>query len=60
MLGHDQFIASNGIGAAERVEARLEAAIAAGDSLDARIVLLALHSGVIVSEVADRFDVETG
>ena len=60
MLGHDQFIASNGIRAAERAEHRLEAAIAAGDSLDAKLVLLALHSGVIVSEVADRFDVETG
>jgi hypothetical protein len=60
MLGHDQFIASNGIGAAERAESRLEAAIAAGDNLDAKLVLLALHSGVIVSEVADRFDVETG
>ena len=60
MLGHDQFIASNGIRAAERAESRLEAAIAAGDSFDAKLVLLALHSGVIVSEVADRFDVETG
>lgn len=60
MLGHDQFIASNGICAAERAEDRLDAAIAAGDSLDARVVLLALHSGVIVSEIADRFEVETG
>ncbi len=59
MLGHDQFIASNGIRPAERAEDRLDAAIVAGDSLDARIVLLALHSGVIVSELADRFDVET-
>ncbi|HET7410337.1 MAG TPA: hypothetical protein VFJ13_09050 [Paracoccaceae bacterium] len=60
MLGRDQFIASNSVRAAERAEDRLAAAIDAGDSLDARIVLLALHSGVIASEVADRFDVETG
>lgn len=60
MLGRDQFIASNSIQAAEHVEHRLDAAIVAGDSLDAKLVLLALHSGVIVSEVADRFDVETG
>lgn len=59
MLGHDQFVASNSIGAADRADDRLDAAIAAGDSLDARIVLLALHSGVIVAEVADRFEVET-
>jgi|SRR5690606_572806 len=59
MLGHDQFVASNSIGAANRAEDRLEAAIVAGDGLDARIILLALHSGVIVSEVADRFEIET-
>jgi len=59
MLGREQFVASNSMREAERVEDRLEAAIAAGDSLDARLILLALHSGVIVSEVADRFDVET-
>jgi hypothetical protein len=60
MLGRDQFIASNSVRAAERAEDRLESAIAAGDGLDAELVLLAFHSGVIVSEVADRFDVETG
>ena len=60
MLGRDQFIASNSVRAAEHVEHRLDDAIAAGDSLDAKLILLALHSGVIVSEVADRFDVETG
>lgn len=59
ILGRDQFIASNGIRAADRAEDRLDAAIAAGDSLDAKLLLLALHSGVIVPEVADRFDVET-
>lgn len=60
MLGHDQFVASNSVREADHAEDRLEAAIAAGDSLDAKLVLLALHSGIIVSEVAERFDVETG
>ena len=60
MLGSDQFIASNSIRAAERVESRLERAIAFGDSLDAKLLLLALHAGIMVAEVADRFDVETG
>lgn len=60
MQGRDQFLASNGVRAADDAEKRLEAAIAAGDSLDARIVLLTLHSGVIAPEIADRFDVEAG
>lgn len=59
MLGRDQFIASNSVRAAGCAEHRLGRAIAAGDSLDAKLVLLAFHSGVIVSEIADRFDVET-
>jgi len=59
MLGRDQFIASNSMAAAEQAEERLEIAISEGDSLDARLVLLALHSGVIVAEIAERFDVET-
>jgi hypothetical protein len=60
MLGREQFMASTSLSEAERVEARLEAAIAEGDGLDARLILLALHSGVISAEVADRFEVETG
>ena len=59
ILGSDQFIASNSIQSADRVESRLERAIAFGDGLDAKLLLLALHAGVIVAEVADRFEVET-
>ena len=59
MLGPEQFIASNGMSEAGQVEHRLEAAVATGTSLDARLILLAIHSGVITAEVADRFDVET-
>ena len=60
ILGHDQFIASNSMHEARMAEDRLEAAISAGDGLDAGLILLALHSGVIAADVADRFDVETG
>lgn len=59
ILGPDQFVASNSLGEAESVEHRLETAIALGTGLDARLILLALHSGLIVAEIADRFDVET-
>lgn len=59
ILGHDQFIASNGIHGATQAAGRVDAAIAAGDSLDAKLLLLALHSGILVSEIAGRFDIET-
>ena len=58
ILGRDAFIESNGIPAADRADRRLEDAIAAGGSLDARLVLLALHAGLIAPEIADRIEVE--
>ncbi len=58
VLGRDPFVESNGVAAADRAEQRAEAAIAARDSLDAKIILLALHAGVISAEFADRIDVE--
>ena len=58
MLGRDQFIESNDLAAGDRAEDRLEAAIAEGDSLDAKLVLLAVHAGLIAPEMADRFDVD--
>lgn len=58
ILGPDQFLASNTIDAANRTDFRLEAAIAAGDGLDANLILLALHSGIIHTSIADRFDTE--
>lgn len=59
ILGRDQFVASNTLAAANLAEQRLEDAIAVGDSLDAELILLTLHSGVIHSSIADQFDVET-
>ncbi len=47
MLGPDIFTGDNGADLTEAVEARLGAALEAGDSLDARLVLLTLHAGVV-------------
>ena len=57
MLGREPFLENNGANAADRAEARVETAIAEGDSRDAKLILLALHAGVIAPEIADRFDV---
>lgn len=58
MLGREPFVESNSAQAADRAEHRVDAAIAEGDSRDAKLILLALHAGVIAPEIADRFDVE--
>jgi hypothetical protein len=58
MLGRDQFIDANSVSAADWTERRLEWAIVAGESLDAQIILLVHHSGLIHGEIADRIDVE--
>ena len=57
MLGRAPFIESNDIPSADRAEDRIEAAIAAGDSADAKLIMLALHSGLITAEIAEQFDV---
>ena len=59
ILDHDQFVASNSFDVANRAERRLKAAITAGDDLDANLILLAHHSGIIHPSVSDRFDIET-
>ena len=55
MLGVQGFTESNGLGLTEAVEARLKAALETGDSLDAHIVLLTLHAGVIQPSVIERY-----
>ncbi|MFK7943385.1 MAG: hypothetical protein AB8B85_10810 [Paracoccaceae bacterium] len=59
ILGPDQFVASNSVDAANSAKLRLEAAIAAGDGLDADLILLALHSGIMHAGIADLFDIES-
>ena len=58
MLGHEQFADSNSSEAAGRADQRVEAAMDEGDTLDAKLILLAVHAGLISPEVADRVDVD--
>ena len=60
MLGPRVFAGDNGADLTVAVETRLEAALEAGDSLDARLVLLALHAGVIQAQVVERYRLEAG
>lgn len=60
VLGVQGFTECNDLSLTEAVEARLEAALEAGDSLDARVVLLTLHAGVIQPSVIDRYGLEAG
>ena len=58
ILGFDQFVASNSLSAAERAGRRLEDAIVAGDSMDAKLILLAVHSEIVHATIADQVDSE--
>jgi hypothetical protein len=53
-LGGEAFAEANDARLTRAVEARVEAATEAGDSLDARLVLLTLHASVIQPEVVER------
>jgi hypothetical protein len=55
-LGDRDFGEDQGRRAAHAMEARLEAALEAGDSLDARLVLLALHARIAHPALIDRYD----
>jgi hypothetical protein len=56
--GRQAFVEGNGENLAAEVEARLTAALDVGDSLDARLVLLALHAGFIQESVVVRYGLE--
>ena len=56
MLGAQGFTEANDAGLTQAVEARLTAALEAGDSVDAQIVLLTLHAGVIRASVVERYE----
>ena len=60
MLGAQGFTECNGPSLTEAVETRLAAALEAGGSLDARVVLLTLHAGVIQPSVVKRYGLEAG
>ncbi len=60
MLGPQGFTEANDLRLTEAAEGRMEAALEAGDSLDARLVLLALHAGVVQEQVVERYQLEAG
>lgn len=60
VLGAPEFTQSNNSSVTESVEQRLAAAIEAGDTLDARVVLLTLHAGIIQHSVVDHYGLQTG
>ena len=57
--GPQAFAAANGDTAASAAESRIEAALEAGESLDASLILLALHAGVIHPRVKEAFELES-
>jgi hypothetical protein len=59
MVGADVFAGANDVALALAVERRIEAALVAGDSLDAQLVLLTLHARVIQPSVVERFELES-
>jgi hypothetical protein len=56
VVGPEAFGDVNGRDSAQDVERRIEAALDLPDSLDAQVMLLALHAKLMDSAVVDRFD----
>ena len=59
MIGADAFAGANGEELTRAVERRIEAAMDAGDGLDAQLVLLTLHAKVIQPSVVSHFGLES-
>lgn len=58
ILGREQFADSNSVAEAGEADQRVEAALVAGDSPDAKLILLAHHAGLISPEVADWIELD--
>lgn len=58
MHGAEVFAEDNGAWARSEAEDRVAAAIGAGDSADARLILLALHAGIVTPEVIEEYQLE--
>jgi hypothetical protein len=56
MLGAQVYGETVARAAVDEAEARVAAAAEAGDSLDARLVVLALHAGLVQPEVVARYE----
>ncbi len=59
-LGRETYAAANGNLAATDAEHRIEAALDAGEGLDASLILLALHSAIIHPGVKETYQLESG
>jgi hypothetical protein len=59
MIGADGFAGANALDLTTEVERRIETALASGTSLDAQLVLLALHARVIQPSVVAFFELES-
>jgi hypothetical protein len=55
LLGHEAFEGEVGPDRAREVEDRIDAALEAGEGVDADLILLTLHSKLIQPSVVDRF-----
>jgi hypothetical protein len=60
VIGANPFAGANGEALTEDVERRMEQALMSGTSVDAQLVLLALHAKIIQPSVVDAFDLEAG
>jgi hypothetical protein len=60
LLGRDAFLDHTDPARVDAVERRIETALAMEESLDARLVLLTLHAGVIQGSVVHAFDLSVG
>jgi hypothetical protein len=58
-LGRQTFLSSNGTVAASATERRIEAALEAGDGLDASLILLALHSAIMHPALKEAYQFES-
>lgn len=60
LMGRTPFAEANGAEETEHVERRMNAALEAGDSLDACLVLLTIHARAIQPSVVERYGLEAG
>ena len=60
MVGPAGFANANGDDLTLQVERRIEAAVQAGEGVDADLVLLTLHAKVIQPSVVEQFQIESG
>lgn len=58
LTGRDMFTELNDEALVDAVEARIRAATDSGDGVDAELLLLALHAGIVRDGVIERFGLE--